>query len=313
MEGEEIRFNSEDGHEGYAICWRPKGDVRAALLINHGMAEHIGRYEEFALYLNNAGIAVWGEDHRGHGRTAGDYDNLGYFHIEDGWNRVLSDIHSLKELMKKEYTNLPLFILGHSMGSFLTRDFLCDEGADFKGAIISGSGYTPAYMCRIMQSIARAEIRHRGDRHRSKLIETLSFGQFNRDFRPNRTSCDWLSRDEEQVDRYLKDEYCGFVCTSSFYEDLSGGLLRIIDRQRVANTPKDLPLLFYSGDNDPVGGKKGQGVKKVASLYTSLGMTDVTLEFNKGGRHESLNEINRNDVYDRFLSFIEKNMGQNKK
>ncbi|MDC7223821.1 MAG: alpha/beta fold hydrolase, partial [Spirochaetales bacterium] len=261
MRGEIFQFASLDGHEGSGIRWIPEGKIRAALLVNHGMAEHIGRYEEFALFLNRAGIAVWGEDHRGHGMTAGHADNLGYFHIEEGWEKVLADIHSLKELMKKEYKGLPLFIMGHSMGSFLTRDFLCQEGEDFRAALISGTGYTAAPLCRIMNFIARTEIRLRGDRHRSKLLDTLSFGRFNGNFRPNRTDYDWLSRDEEQVDLYLNDDLCGFISTTSFYEDLSFGLLRIINKKRVAQTPPDLPLFFYSGDRDPVGGRKGQGVK----------------------------------------------------
>ncbi|MDC7221751.1 MAG: alpha/beta fold hydrolase [Spirochaetales bacterium] len=309
MKGEEIRFKSTDGHEGAALRWLPEGEIRAALIINHGMAEHIGRYEDFALFLNRAGIAVWGEDHRGHGRTAGEKDNLGYFHIDNGWERVLSDISSLKSLVQETHPGTPLFMLGHSMGSFLTRDFLCDEGDDFAGAIISGTGYTPAYLARMMRFIARREVRRHGDRHRSSLLDTLSFGSFNRNFRPNRTSYDWLSRDEEQVDLYGQDDYCGFISTSSFFEDLSDGLLRIIDPGRIDQTSKKLPLFFYSGDEDPVGGKKGTGVKRVYQLYKKAGLINLSLQFNEGGRHESLNETNRQDVYQMFLDFIEVNLG----
>ncbi|MBN2626632.1 MAG: lysophospholipase [Spirochaetales bacterium] len=305
MGREEFHFTSEDGKEIHGIRWIPAGEVKAALLINHGMAEHISRYEDFALFLNEAGFAVWGEDHRGHGRTAGNEENLGYFAIEEGWELVLKDMGVLKKLISETYPGKPLFILGHSMGSFLTRDFLCDQGEGFAGAIISGTGFNPLPMTKILNTLARNEIRRKGDRHRSTFLDSLSFGAFNKAFRPNRTSFDWLSRDEEQVDRYIADPYCGFVCTSSFYEDLSRGLQRILDRDRLGGTPRDLPLLLYSGDRDPVGGKKGSGVKKTARLYRSLGMKQVTLEFNRDGRHESLNETNRSEVYRRFLAFME--------
>ncbi len=302
---EEFRFTSSDGSEVWGTKWIPEGEVRAALLVNHGMAEHIGRYGDFALYLNRSGIALWGEDHRGHGRTAGAADNLGYFAVDRGWELVLEDIGCLKELMIEAHPGVPLFILGHSMGSFLTRDFLCTGGTGFAGAILSGTGYNPPGIVKIMKALALNEIKNRGDRHRSTLLDSLSFGSFNKAFRPNRTPFDWLSRDEEQVDRYIEDPLCGFLSTCSFYEDLARGLLRIVDRERLAGTPADLPLLIYSGDRDPVGGRGGSGVKKTAALYRSLGLKRVTLEFNREGRHESLNETNREEVYARFLAFME--------
>ena len=308
MKGQSFRFKAKDGKDIHAIRWIPEGEAKASLLINHGMAEHIERYEDFALYLNDAGIAVWGEDHRGHGKTAVSEEELGFFHEEEGWEKVLSDLGDLTELIIKEYPAVPFFVLGHSMGSFLTRDFLCDQGHHFAGAILSGTGHTPAGVCRIMNFLAGYEAKRRGERHRSRFLDNLSFGQFNRAFMPNRTPFDWLSRDDEQVDRYISDERCGFICTTAFYRDLSRGLLRILDKDRLARTPRDLPLLIYSGDEDPVGGKKAAGVKKVESLYRSLGMEKVLCKLNRGGRHESLNEKNRDEVYREFLTFIEGNL-----
>ena len=308
MKGQEFQFNGEDGSIISGIRWIPEGPLRAVMIINHGMAEHIARYESFALFLNESGIAVWGEDHRGHGKTAASMDELGYFHQSQGWEKVLSDISVLTDLVKKEHPELPLFILGHSMGSFLTRDFLCENGSDFTGAIISGTGYTPAGLCRTMNLLASGEAKLRGDRHRSAFLDNLSFGQFNRSFLPNRTPFDWLSRDENQVDEYIQDDLCGFICTSAFFRDLSRGLMRIIDRKRVAGTPRELPVFFYSGTEDPVGGRKAGGVDKVVSLYRSQGMENISCRLNDGGRHESLNEINRDEVFRHFLDFIEENL-----
>jgi alpha-beta hydrolase superfamily lysophospholipase len=313
MSGTPLSFNTKDNEKGYALQWIPKGEIKGLLIINHGMAEHIARYNDFALFMNEQGFAVYGEDHRGHGQRVGESEQIGYFATQDGWLKVLSDIGCLVDLVKKEYPGVPLFMLGHSMGSFLTRDYMCSRGNELSGVILSGTGYTGALIIKIFKFLARYEIRTYGDRHVSTMLEKLSIGSFNKNFEPARTPFDWLSRDQEQVDLYAADPLCGFTCTSSFYADLALGLGRIIDRTHLAGTPKDLPLFFYSGDQDPVGGKLGRDVKKVADLYRSLGSSSVEVELNPGGRHESLNELDRENVYNRFYRFIEQNLPDSEK
>lgn len=298
---DKLEFVSSDNQEIRFRRWLPEGEVRAILLIFHGMAEHSERYSDFAEFMNHQGFAVFAPDHRGHGLTAASLDNLGYFSIENGWNKVVQDLISLKEIAQGEHREKPLFLLAHSMGSFLARDMLSREGESFSGVILSGTGYVAPLLARVMRSIASMEIKRFGDRHPSQRLNGLSFGTYNRKFKPVRTEFDWLSRDEEQVDKYIADDYCGFICTSGLYNDLAGGLSRIADPNQLQGTPKDLPLLLYSGDQDPL----YPGVSKVMKLYRKLGMTRLELKTNPGGRHESLNETNRSEVYRVFLDYYQ--------
>lgn len=306
MKGVEFRFKSPSKGDISAVKWIPDSEVRAVLLVCHGMAEHIARYEDFALFLNKAGIAVWGEDHRGHGQSAANPEDTGYFAIERGWESVLEDILTLKEMILKEHKGKPLFIFGHSMGSFLTRDFICDHGEGLSGAIISGTGYQSKLLCKLLVFLAQKEIRRRGDRHRSTFLDRLSFGSFNNKFKPVRTKFDWLSRDEDQVDLYVNDPSCGFISTSSLFEDLGEGLSRIIDPERIKKTPIELPLFFISGELDPVGGESA--MRKVISLYQKNGQEEISSYINKGGRHESLNETNRVEIYEKIIAFLESHL-----
>lgn len=299
-----LDFVAADNHVIKFRRWLPEGTPKAVLLIFHGMAEHSERYSDYAEFMNRQGFAVLAPDHRGHGETAGSLDNLGYFSITEGWDKVVQDLISLKEIALVEFQNTPLFVLAHSMGSFLARDLISRKSEGIGAVILSGSGYVSPLEARLMQGIASFEISRYGDRHRSTRLDKLSFGAYNRKFKPNRTAFDWLSRDEEQVDRYIADDYCGFICTSGFYSDFSAGLSRIADLSQLQETPRDLPLLFYSGDQDPLFSK----LSKVLKLYKKLGMESVELKTNPRGRHESLNEINRLEVYQLFLEFFEKHL-----
>lgn len=300
----ELTYDTRDGNRACAREWIPQEEVTALLIINHGMGEHIARYDEFARYLNEEGIAVWGEDHRGHGARITQGDQPGYFATEGGWQKVLDDIDLLVDTVRSRYPDSPLFMLGHSMGSFLTRDYICDHGEKLDGIILTGTGHTPPLLARFMGLVARREIRKFGDRHESLFLNRLTFDNFNNQFKPVRTDCDWLSRDQEKVDLYRADPLCGFVSTSSFYSDLSLGLLRILDKSRLASVPCDLPMFFFSGDRDPLGGNRGSAVRKVVRLYQSLGCRDVSLEFSPGGRHEVFNELDREQTFARMVRFI---------
>ncbi len=305
--GEAFTFLAIDETEIHGYRWIPRTkSIKAILIINHGMAEHVARYDRFASYLQEKGIAVFGEDHRGHGRTAGDTDNLGYFADDFGWRMVVQDIRDLHLLIKEEYPGIPVIMMGHSMGSFLTRDYLKEFGDDLSGVILSGTGYTPGFITALGSFIASLEIRLKGKRHRSRLLDAMSFGSFNKPFSDDGdTGFEWLSRDREQVKLYHEDPYCGFICTSSHFRDLFSGL-RVINRiNAFMKTPKDLPLLLISGEQDPVG-DRGRGVKKVYWAYKKSGVEDVTMNLIPEGRHESLNEINKDEIYTYLTDWMEK-------
>ena len=298
-------FSGEGEDTIHAKKWLPDPDsIRAVLIINHGMAEHIGRYDVFARYMNARGFAVYGEDHRGHGRTAGSDDDLGYFADEDGWMKVIGDIRSLHLLVLEEQKGLPVFMLGHSMGSFLTRHYVSLYGSELKGVVISGTGMQSPVLLNIGKFLSKLESAVKGPRHRSKLMDSLSFGSYNKSFHfEGDTGFEWLSSDPREVHKYADDPFCGFICTSKFYNDLSRGLLIIGSSRCFCSTPANLPILVISGKEDPVG-DKGRSVEAVAEKYKSCGVNDLTLKLKDRMRHECLNEMNREECFDDISEWL---------
>ncbi|GAB6096495.1 alpha/beta hydrolase [Desulfatiferula olefinivorans] len=282
--------------------------VRGAVQIAHGMAEHSGRYAWFAENLTAHGFAVYANDHRGHGLTAGeDEKRLGFFSESDGWNRVVDDMKTLSDIILNEHPGRPLFLFGHSMGSFLSRDFIARFGDILSGAILSGTAGHPGIMGHAGLLLARLQVLLKGATSPSPLMDTLSFGSYAKAFRPERTPFDWLSRDSDQVDAYIRDPLCGFIAKAGFYADLIAGLLSVNRTALIERTPKDLPIYLFSGALDPVGGNT-RGVRKVHDAYQRAGVTDLTLRFYEEGRHEMLNEINRDQVADDVIRWIIKHL-----
>ncbi len=303
MKSNALTFKTPDGVDIHYFQWLPDGDVRAVVQIAHGMAEHAARYERFAQKLCDAGFAVYANDHRGHGQTAGSLENVGYFADHDGWQLVKDDLGQLMGIAKDENPGLPVFLLGHSMGSLLIRDFIFDHGAEIKGAILSGTVGDPGFQGKIGLAVAKMIARFKGRRYPSPLLTKLSFGEFNKPFAPNRTDFDWLSRDEAEVDKYVADPFCGGLFSAGFWVDFLGGLNTLLDPGRVGRIPRDLPILLFSGEQDPCGANTA-GVKQVCDSYIKAGLTDVTCKFYEGGRHEMLNEVNREEVYADVISWI---------
>ena len=297
-------FTAEDGTAIFAVKWeieKPKGIVQ----IIHGMAEHIKRYDEFALYLNKQGYIVAGEDHRGHGITAGSSENLGYFADNDGWNKLISDNNLLKMKLQAEYPGLPVFVFGHSMGSFITRKFIAECPDGIEKVILSGSGdFTPG-KCYSLGMLASLQALFLTKKAKAVMLNKIAFASMNDQFNPGRTGFEWLSRDEQKVDEYVADPLCGFITSIGFYVDFADGLKYLTKKDCFEKTPKDLPILFYSGDQDPVGGN-GKLIAGVAEKYKNNGFTKIELELNPGGRHESLNETNRQDVYKTLADWFDK-------
>lgn len=306
MDASTFTITAPDGTELHVNRWLPDPGTspRAIVQIAHGMAEHVDRYARFAQALTDHGFAVYANDHRGHKGTAKTHDNEGYFADHDGWATVVDDMALLTATAKEEHAGLPVVLFGHSMGSFLSRSYAVEHGDEIAALILSGTAGDPGALGAVGGKVASLQARLQGRRHHSGLLNTLTFGQYGSAFKPNRTAFDWLSRDEAEVDKYVADEWCGAVFTTGFYIDILGGLAEINRDGYVARTPKSLPILIFSGEKDPVGAA-GKGPTEVADRYRRLGVTDVTLTLYPDGRHEMLNEINRDEVTSDVIAWID--------
>lgn len=300
----EMTYDASSG-EGriFALGYAPaeKNAVRGILQIAHGMAEHSRRYENFAKYLVSKGFAVCINDHAGHGKSALDEESYGYFG-PGGYLNLVKDMDKLRGIVQEDFPGVPYMIMGHSMGSFLTRRYLSAYGEGVRGAIICGTsaGLSPPVM---KAGLAYAEkiVAKKGPKGHDDRLKNLTTGGYNHAFQPARTPNDWLSRDEAQVDLYNQDPLCGFDFTVSGYRDLVCLLFDVNQPQWFRSVP-DIPILMVSGDQDPVG-DFGKGVKKVYRRLVKTGH-DVQLILYPGGRHEILNETNRDQVYQDIASFL---------
>ncbi|PYI56678.1 alpha/beta hydrolase [Paenibacillus flagellatus] len=287
--------------------WEP-GDparIRGAIHLVHGSCEHAERYDHFARYLVGLGFAVYAADLRGHGGTAPSRDELGYFGEDGGWDAMVEDLHRLTRHIRAKRPGVPVVMLGHSMGSFLARHYAIVHGMELDGLIAVGTAHHPRLLLRSAVLTANTAIRRKGSRYRSKLLYKLSYGAYNRRFRPARTPHDWLTRDEAEVDRFVRDERCGFVLTAAGFRDMFEGLRFITDSARIRETPKTLPVLLLSGKDDPVGGY-GAMPERAYAAYRQAGLTDVRLKLYDGMRHEILNEIGKEDVYRDIADWLDR-------
>ena len=279
--------------------WIPE-EIRAAVQLTHGMAEHIDRYDRFAKFLAENGILVYGQDHAGHGKSIGEDMPKGYFCKENGWDALVQDMRTLRDTVMKEHPGLPTILFGHSMGSFLARTYAGRDGKDFDAFVFSGTaGGNPAMP--VAKLLAKAEIRKQGADKPSDLLNKLAFGSYNKTFE-NRTVFDWLSENTENVDRYVEDEFCGFPFTTSAMRDLFNGLSEVSGKKWAERVP-DRPILLVSGEKDPVG-SMGKGVRQVKKWLDATGhRTEMILYPN--ARHEILNEKDWEKPANDILLFIE--------
>lgn len=288
----------------YAVMWqivKPK----AVLQIVHGMIEHIERYDEFARFANNAGYLVVGHDHVGHGETVKDPKEYGAF--PKNWQDLITDVHTLQREVSKKYPDIPYIILGHSMGSFITRLYLAKYGRDVDAAIIMGTGQQPRVQTWTAIGLTKILRVLHGEKYRSKFLEQMSTGMFNRSFSPNRTKADWLSRDEAEVDKYLVHEHHQFTPTLNMYRALFTFSNLAASRKWIKKIPRSLPLLLISGAKDPVGGF-GKGVTHFYKILRHEAFTDVTLKLYPDARHEILNELNKNEVMRDLVAWMDNNI-----
>ncbi|MEK3889121.1 alpha/beta hydrolase [Bacillus sp. FSL K6-3431] len=280
---------------------------QAILQLSHGMAEHIERYDEFAQYLVQKGVFVFGNDHRGHGKTAEKAGLYGFFAEEDGFEFVVNDLYHVNQWIQKEFPDIPIYLMGHSMGSFLARRYIQKYSASIKGVIISGTAGSPGVAGKLGKQIAKREIRKKGAKTPSPLLDRLSFGSFNKGMANSRTKFDWLTSDHHEVEKYINDPLCGFLCSAGYFYDLFTGLEKIHNNELIQHIPNQLPMFIFSGDKDPVGGM-GKGVQKVIKQYEQNGLQNIESKFFHNGRHEMLNETNKEDVYQEVYQWLKKRL-----
>lgn len=260
-------FISTDQTEVYVYKWmRPKQEIKGVVQIAHGMAETAARYERFAQALTKRGFIVYANDHRGHGQTAENIDSLGYLGDADGFKLLVQDIAKLTDIIQAENPNIPIYLFSHSMGSFAAQRYIMDYQDKIDGLILSGSNGPQGLALKAGKAVASIEMRLRGRKAKSKLMNKLTFGNYNRNFKPEKTGSEWLTRDEAELEKYLENPYCGTIFPTSFYYEFLDSLAYIENQANFHKIPKDLPIFIISGDQDPVG-DFGKGLVKLKERY----------------------------------------------
>lgn len=306
MKTKEYTYESRSG-----LCrikawqWYPDNDadIKAVLQIHHGMAEHCGRYAQSVKAFTDMGYAVFMNDMLNHGQSNSKKEQLGYFGENNGYKDIIADAKSLMDIAKGEYPDKPYVICGHSMGSMVMRCFINEYGNCFDGAVFIGtSGNNPLAGISILLTDLIAKFK--GGTYKSEFVKNAGFGSYNKHFE-KRTDCDWLSRDRQSVDAYLKDELCGFTFSVRGYKDLARLITECNTDAWAANINSDMPVLLVSGSMDPVG-NYGKGIKDIYERLIKTGHKNAEMKLFEDARHEVLNEHNKEDAYDFINKFIER-------
>lgn len=301
---QDFYFQSSTGRTSiHALKCVPDGKPRAVVQIAHGIAEHIDRYRPFMEFLADNGFVAAGNDHLGHGKSIRVPEEQGFFAEKDGWWRVVDDMDKLHDIMLKEYPELPYVLFGHSMGSFLTRTYLIKHPDKYDGVILSGTGHQSPALVLGGNAAASVMAKLNGAMGDGTKLDSLAFGSYLSKIENPRTKFDWLSRDAEQVDKYIADPLCGFVGKIGLYRDMMHGIKFITDKNNIAQMNKEKPVYFMSGDGDPVG-DYGKGVERAYKAFCDAGLHDVFMRLYPGGRHEMLNETNKEQVYQDILNWL---------
>lgn len=305
----EYYFTSADGKTLIHVNqWTPLGrEIRGVVQIAHGVAEYGARYASFARYLCSHGYVVVANDHLGHGLSRVEDRPMVYLSDENGWERVVDDMETIRERTAKVFPGKPYFLFGHSMGSFLARTYLIRYPGRLSGCILCGTGHMSKMIVAGGKMIADREIRKLGKEAYSELADKLAFGAYNKRFAPNRTAFDWLSVSEANVDAYINDPLCGGQTTLGLFRDMMGGIGIIIDPSNLAKMDKKLPVFFIAGDQDPVG-DMGKGVEKAYRSFQKAGVQDVSIKLYHGLRHEILNEKTNQYVFLDVLNWLDRHI-----
>ena len=299
----EFFYPSADGiHRIHAVRWEPDGAVKAVLLLAHGMAEYIDRYEILADALTKEGILVTGNDHLGHGQSIKDLSERGYFAEKDGNGCLLSDMEELRKITVERFPSVPVFLFGHSMGSFLARQYMAVSGDRLSGAILAGTGHQSGVLMAVARALCRGIALAKGWKHRSAFVNGLAFGKYNERF-GEKGGFEWLTANPEIIRKYNGDPLCGFVFTLNGFYNMFTSIGRLSKESYLRNMPAELPVLLVSGTMDPVG-DYGKGPAFVKAQLKRLGMKDVTLLMYPGARHELINESVRETLFSDLSDWI---------
>ena len=300
MQDTTFHFSDPDGFQVFVRQWVPPVGLnpKAVVQIAHGAAEHSLRYERVGKFLNDAGYLVYANDHRGHWKTAGTLDKAGIAGI-DGWNGIVKDAKQLTDIIKKENPGLPVFLFGHSMGSLLAQHYIQRWGSGLKGVVLCGSSGARPDLEKNISSLEKLP---------REGISKAMFRDVNKRFEPGRTGFEWLSRDDDEVQKYVDDPWCGFPFTFGFSLDLLKGIVEGWKPENEALIPRDLPVFIISGDDDPAAGEKAANLKLLIDRYQALGLKDLTAKLYPGARHEILNETNRDEVHRDLLAWFDSHL-----
>lgn len=301
MTFQQRELKSRDDHVIKVYDWRPPGDSSpsAAIQILHGLGEHAARYERFAKACNDNRLIVVAHNHRGHGAIEG----FGHFADANGWDKVNADVLQVRQDIAIHHPELPVILLGHSMGSFVAQSFVMRHGGNNTALILSGSTLAPRFDLRISHAAAGIAAAVTGKRRISTFLNQAGLGKMNGRFKPARTKFDWISRDEDEVDRYVADPLCGGLYSNQLWHDLTGAMLEITSPTAIESIRADLPILIMGGECDPVGGQPG--MTRLADAYRDTGHNNLTQTVYPGGRHEMLNETNRDEVTTDIIAWID--------
>jgi len=304
MQSSTFTFKDKDGIEIFVYKWQPEGVPKAAVQIAHGMAEHALRYERVAEHLTQAGYICYANDHRGHGKTAGDLEKTGSLG-QGGWDSTVEDLKELTDYIKKENPNIPFFFLGHSWGSLMGQDYIQQWGNEIKGVILSGTNGSQSKLLLFLgMLIAKSQLK-KGPEKRNEKLDNMTFGAFNKPYEPNaETKFQWLSRDQDEVNKYVEDPFCGFVCTTSYFVEVLKGLKKIWKKENELKIPKDLPILIIAGEKDP-SSNMGKALDILIKRYEKYGIKNITKKIYKDARHEVFNEINRDEVFQDLIEWLD--------
>lgn len=304
---EELTYKSRDRQTMlHAIRWIPDGEIKAVLQIIHGMQEYVDRYDEFANYLAERGILVIGNDHLGHGKSVGEHGTYGFFCKDDPATVLVRDAHRLKKMTQEDYPGVPCFILGHSFGSFIAREYITRYGTGISGAIIQGTAFMPNSAVGSLRGICNFLSVTMGEKYRSSMVNNMAFKGYLKKIGNPRTRFDWLSHNNESIDKYIADPACNFVFTVNGFKTMAELLKRIQDTDKMEDIPKDLSILITGGAEDPVG-NYGEAFEKLYRTFKNdIGLPKTELRIYDGMRHELQQEIGREKVYADQLEWIEK-------
>lgn len=305
MKREEFYYLSADKKtQIHAVEWKPEGEIKGIIQIIHGVTEHILRYEECAKFFTEKGFVVVGNDHIGHGESIAPNTEPMYFGKDGSWNFVVRDMKKCMELTKQKYINTPYYMIGFSLGSFVLRTYLIDYNNDkIDGAVIIGTGDISKIEANIAMYMANKEAKKVGEEHTSPVIKQLTFDTYNKKFKPNKTDFDWLCASEEQLDKYIKDSKRGKALSAGLFRELLYGMKYTSDIKNMKKMNKELPVIFLSGDKDPVG-KEGNGVIKTLKKFEKIGMKNAKIKLYAGLRHDILHEDSRYKIYTDIYKWI---------